>query len=117
MAGRILDLGDLESLFEQAQKYGSGYAQRGREEKFKKANFCWTISKQLKQIQKLGSMSGILSMIPGMGKYKQQLKDVDLNGKEIRHIEAIILSMTPAERANIDLLNGSRRSVSRTAPV
>ena len=54
-------------------------------------------------------MSGILSMIPGMGKYKQQLKDVDLNGKEIRHIEAIILSMTPAERANIDLLNGSRR--------
>lgn len=65
--------------------------------------------KQLKQIQKMGSMSGILGMIPGMGKYKEQLKNIDLDGKEVKHIEAIILSMTPQERQNVDILNGSRR--------
>lgn len=48
-------------------------------------------------------------MIPGMGKFKDQLKDVDLDGKEVKHIEAIILSMTPEERANVKILNGSRR--------
>lgn len=57
----------------------------------------------------MGSMSGILGMIPGMGKYKEQLKDIDLDGKEVKHIEAIILSMTPQERQNVDILNGSRR--------
>ena len=110
MAGRILDLGDLESLFEQAQRNMDQDTLKEGAKKIQKGEFSLDdFLKQLKQIQKLGSMSGILSMIPGMGKYKQQLKDVDLNGKEIRHIEAIILSMTPAERANIDLLNGSRR--------
>lgn len=44
-----------------------------------------------------------------MGKFKDQLKDVDLDGKEVKHIEAIILSMTPEERANVKILNGSRR--------
>lgn len=48
-------------------------------------------------------------MIPGMGKFKDQLKDVELDGKEVKHIEAIILSMTPEERANVKILNGSRR--------
>lgn len=110
MAGRILDLGDLESLFEQAQRNMDQDTLKEGAKKIQKGEFSLDdFLKQLKQIQKLGSMSGILSMIPGMGKYKEQLKDVDLNGKEIRHIEAIILSMTPAERANIDLLNGSRR--------
>ena len=110
MAGRILDLGDLESLFEQAQRNMDQDTLKEGAKKIQKGEFSLDdFLKQLKQIQKLGSMSGILSMIPGMGKYKEQLKDVDLNGKEIRHIEAIILSMTSAERANIDLLNGSRR--------
>ena len=48
-------------------------------------------------------------MLPGMGKFKDQLKDIDLDGKEVKHIEAIILSMTPQERANVKILNGSRR--------
>ena len=86
MAGRILDLGDLESLFEQAQ--------RNMDQD--------TLKEGAKKIQK-----GEFSLDDFLKQLKQ--KDVDLNGKEIRHIEAIILSMTPAERANIDLLNGSRR--------
>ena len=65
--------------------------------------------RQLKQVRKLGSFQSILGMLPGMGKFKDQLKDIDLDGKEVKHIEAIILSMTPAERANVKILNGSRR--------
>ena len=64
---------------------------------------------QLKQVRKLGSFQSILGMLPGMGKFKDQLKDIDLDGKEVKHIEAIILSMTPQERANVKILNGSRR--------
>lgn len=64
---------------------------------------------QLKQVRKLGSFQNILGMLPGMGKFKDQLKDIDLDGKEVKHIEAIILSMTPQERANVKILNGSRR--------
>ena len=110
MAGRILDLGDLESLIEQAQRNMDHDTIKEGARKIQKGEFSLEdFLKQLKQIQKLGSMSGILSMIPGMGKYKDKLKDIDLDGKEVRHIEAIILSMTPAERANIDILNGSRR--------
>ena len=110
MAGRILDLGDLESLIEQAQRNMDHDTIKEGARKIQKGEFSLEdFLKQLKQIQKLGSMSGILSMIPGMGKYKDKLKDIDLNGKEVRHIEAIILAMTPAERANIDILNGSRR--------
>jgi signal recognition particle subunit SRP54 len=66
---------------------------------------------QLQQVRKMGSFEQILGMLPGMGNIKKQLEgvDVDFNGKEIKHIEAIIRSMTPQERADISVINGSRR--------
>lgn len=110
MAGRILDLGDLESLIEQAQRTMDADTVKEGMKRIQKGEFTLDdFLKQLKQIQKMGSMSGLLGMIPGMGKYKEQLKDIDLDGKEVKHIEAIILSMTPKERRDLSLLNGSRR--------
>lgn len=110
MAGRILDLGDLETLIEKAQRNLDEESMKDAAGKLRKGEFTLDdFLKQLKQIRKLGSFQSILGMIPGMGKFKEQLKDVDLDGKAIKHIEAIILSMTPAERANVKILNGSRR--------
>lgn len=110
MAGRILDLGDLQSLFEQAQRNLDQDSMKDAVAKMKKGDFTLDdFLKQMRQVKKLGSMQSLLGMIPGMGKYKEQLKEIDFDGKEMKHIEAIILSMTPAERANPDILNGSRR--------
>lgn len=110
MAGRILDLGDLETLIETAQRNMDQDSLKDAAGKVRKGEFTLDdFLKQLKQIRKLGSFQSILGMIPGMGKFKDQLKDVDLDGKEVKHIEAIILSMTPEERANVKILNGSRR--------
>ena len=56
--------------------------------------------KQMRQIRRMGSFQSLLGLIPGMGKYKEQLKNVDLDGREMKHLEAIILSMTPQERCD-----------------
>ena len=110
MAGRILDLGDLETLIETAQRNMDADSMKDAASKLRKGEFTLDdFLKQLKQIRKLGSFQSILGMLPGMGKFKDQLKDIDLDGKEIKHIEAIILSMTPEERADVRILNGSRR--------
>ena len=110
MAGRILDLGDLETLIETAQRNMDQDSLKDAAGKIRKGEFTLDdFLKQLKQIRKLGSFQSILGMIPGMGKFKDQLKDVDLDGKEVKHIEAIILSMTPEERRNPKLLNPSRK--------
>lgn len=110
MAGRILDLGDLESLIEQAQRTIDKDTMKESVDRMKKGEFTLDdFLKQMKQVRKMGSLQGLLGMIPGMGKYKEQLKDVDLDGKEMKHIEAIILSMTKKERSDPSLLNGSRR--------
>lgn len=110
MAGRILDLGDLETLIETAQRNMDADSLKDAAGKIRKGEFTLDdFLKQLKQVRKLGSFQSILGMLPGMGKFKDQLKDIDLDGKEVKHIEAIILSMTPAERANVKILNGSRR--------
>ena len=110
MAGRILDLGDLQSLFEQAQRTLDQDSMEDAVQRLKKGEFTLDdFLKQMRQVKKLGSMQNILGMIPGMGKYKEQLKDIDFDSKEMKHIEAIIQSMTAAERKNPDILNGSRR--------
>ncbi len=110
MAGRILDLGDLQSLFEQAQRTLDQDSMEDAVQRLKKGEFTLDdFLKQMRQVKKLGSMQNILGMIPGMGKYKEQLKDIDFDSKEMKHIEAIIQSMTAAERRNPDILNGSRR--------
>lgn len=110
MAGRILDLGDLATLIETAQKNMDEESMKDAAAKVRKGEFTLDdFLNQLKQVRKLGSFQNILGMLPGMGKFKDQLKDIDLDGKEVKHIEAIILSMTPQERANVKILNGSRR--------
>ena len=110
MAGRILDLGDLATLIETAQRNMDEESMKDAAAKVCKGEFTLDdFLNQLKQVRKLGSFQNILGMLPGMGKFKDQLKDIDLDGKEVKHIEAIILSMTPQERANVKILNGSRR--------
>lgn len=110
MAGRILDLGDLATLIETAQRNMDEESMKDAAAKVHKGEFTLDdFLNQLKQVRKLGSFQSILGMLPGMGKFKDQLKDIDLDGKEVKHIEAIILSMTPQERANVKILNGSRR--------
>ena len=108
MASRILDLGDILTLIEQAQKAFDEEDARKVADKIASDSF--TLSDfldQLQQVRKMGSMKSMLSMLPGAGKMKQQLENFD--EKEIDHTEAIIRSMTPAERTNPKLLNGSRR--------
>lgn len=110
MAGRILDLGDLATLIETAKRNMDEESMKDAAAKVRKGEFTLDdFLNQLKQVRKLGSFQSILGMLPGMGKFKDQLKDIDLDGKEVKHIEAIILSMTPQERANVKILNGSRR--------
>ena len=110
MAGRILDLGDLETLIEQAQRNLDQDAMQETMERMKKGAFTLDdFLKQMRQIRRMGSFQSLLGLIPGMGKYKEQLKNVDLDGREMKHLEAIILSMTPQERCDPAVLNGSRR--------
>ena len=113
MASRILGMGDVLSLIEKAQdafdlKEAEELKQKLRKDEFTLDDFL----KQMKQVRKLGSFEQILGMIPGVGsQVKDALKgkDIDLNGKEMRQIEAIILAMTPEERAKTKIINGSRR--------
>ena len=112
MASRILGMGDVLSLIEKAQSVYDAEEAKKIEKKLRKNEFTLDdFLDQLQQIRKMGSFGDILGMLPGMGNVKKQLEgvDVDLNGKEIRHVEAIIRSMTPAERADISIVNGSRR--------
>lgn len=108
MASRILDLGDILTLIEQAQNaFDEAEAMKVAEklatEQFTLEDFLT----QMQQMRKMGSMKKMLGMLPGMGQMKQQLDDFD--EREIDRTEAIIRSMTPAERRNTKLLNGSRR--------
>jgi signal recognition particle subunit SRP54 len=64
---------------------------------------------QMRQVRKMGSMEQILGMIPGMGNMKKSLQGVDFNEKEMKHVEAIILSMTKKERRHPQIIDGSRR--------
>ncbi|MGP1585448.1 MAG: signal recognition particle protein [Schwartzia sp. (in: firmicutes)] len=112
MASRILGMGDVLSLIEKAQTVYDLEEAKKMEKKLRKDEFTLDdFLSQLQQVRKMGSFEQILGMLPGMGNLKKQLEgvDVDLNGKEIKHVEAIIRSMTPKERADITLINGSRR--------
>jgi signal recognition particle subunit SRP54 len=110
MASRILDLGDLLTLIEQAEQN----LDKDQTEKFAKkvkAGEDFTLTdfmQQMQQLRKMGSMTKMLGMLPGMADIKKQIENVD--EKEIDRVEAIISSMTPTERENPKLLNGSRRA-------
>ena len=112
MASRILGMGDVLSLIEKAQESFDAEEAKKMEKKLRKADFTLDdFLAQMNQMKKLGSFETILGMIPGMGGLKKKLGDVDMdfNSKEFKHIEAIITSMTPKERADVSIINGSRR--------
>lgn len=110
MASRILDLGDLETLIDKAKTVVDEEEMKDAAQRLSKGEFSLDdFLHQLHQIKKLGSFQSILGLIPGMGQYKEALKQIDFDGKEMKHLEAIIYSMTPEERRNPEILNGSRR--------
>ena len=111
MASRILDMGDVMTLIEQAEKaFDQEQAAKaaakltGQGGEFTLDDFL----EQMQQVRKLGSMSKIMGMLPGMGQFRDQLENFD--EREIDRIQAIIQSMTPAERANPKMIDGSRRA-------
>lgn len=108
MASRILDLGDILTLIEQAQQAFDEEEAMKMAEKLATDSFTLEdFLDQMQQLKKMGSMKKMLGMLPGMGQMKQQLEDFD--EKELDRTEAIIRSMTPIERRNPKVLNGSRR--------
>ncbi len=109
MAGRILGMGDILSLVEQAQDKFDQEEMKRQEERLKKGEFTLDdFRKQLKQIKKLGPMQKVLSMLPGMGQLKDLMGDVDAEG-DMRRLGGIIDSMTPEEKRNPKLIDQSRR--------
>ena len=107
MADRILGMGDIVSLVEKAQEQYDQEAARKLQKKIAKNQFDFTdFMSQILQIKKMGNIKDLASMIPGMGK---AMKNMDLDDDAFDGIEAIINSMTPSERVNPALLNGSRR--------
>jgi signal recognition particle subunit SRP54 len=108
MAGRILGMGDVMSLIEKSQEEFSADQAADLERKIRKQQFTLDdFLTQLKQVRRMGPLGNIMKMIPGMGKAMQGMGDVD--ERELDRIEAIVLSMTPYERANPGEINGSRR--------
>lgn len=110
MAQRILGMGDVLSLIEKAQGAIDRDEAIAMEKRVKKEGFTLeNFRDQLQSIKKMGSMESILSMIPGAGKALKEAKGMEAPDKELKRIEAIINSMTIAERRDHNLLNGSRR--------
>ncbi len=106
LAGRILGMGDVVSLVEKAAEAISEDEARRMEQKLRTASFDLNdFLQQFKMLKKMGPLENILGMIPGMDK----LKDSSVDEKQLKRVEAIILSMTPQERARPDILNARRR--------
>ncbi len=107
MADRILGMGDIVSLVEKAQEQFDEKEARELQKKLIKNQFNFNdFLSQIRQIKKMGNIKDLMGMIPGMGK---ALKDIDIDDNAFKSIEAIINSMTPQERTDPNLLNGSRR--------
>jgi signal recognition particle subunit SRP54 len=107
MAQRILGMGDITTLVERAQEQFDEEQARKLEKKIRKNQFDFAdFKQQLEQIKKMGNLKDLMAMIPGVGK---AMKDIDISDDAFKGIEAIINSMTPEERANPDLIDGSRR--------
>lgn len=107
MADRILGMGDIVSLVERAQQQYDGEEARRLQKKIAKNQFDFNdFMAQIAQIKKMGNLKDLASMIPGVGK---AIKDVDIDDNAFKGIEAIIQSMTPLERRNPEIINGSRR--------
>jgi signal recognition particle subunit SRP54 len=110
MAQRILGMGDVLSLIEKAEKEMDVSDAEEMERKMRRNEFTLDdFLKQLKQVRKMGPLSSVLGMMPGMGKAMKELKSANVDDRELDRLEAIILSMTPEERRNPDVIRGSRR--------
>lgn len=107
MADRILGMGDIVTLVEKAQEQFDAEEAKKLQRKIAKNQFNFNdFLSQLQQIKKMGNIKDLMSMIPGVGK---MMKNLDVDEKSFKRMEAIILSMTPEERENPDIINGSRR--------
>ena len=107
MADRILGMGDIVSLVERAQEQYDEEEAKRLQKKIQKNQFDFNdFMSQIQQIKKMGNLKELASMIPGVGK---AIKDIDIDDNAFKSIEAIINSMTPKERTNPEILNGSRR--------
>ena len=108
MADRILGMGDIVSLVERAQEQFDEEEAKRLQKKIQKNQFDFNdFLGQIQQIKKMGNIKDLASMIPGVGK---AIKDIDIDDDAFKSIEAIIYSMTPKERTNPEILNGSRRT-------
>lgn len=108
MADRILGMGDVVSLVERAQEQFNEEEARKLQKRIQKDQFDFNdFLGQIQQIKKMGNVKDLMGMIPGMGK---AVKDVDIQDDAFKHIEAIIYSMTPKERANPSIMNGQRKN-------
>ena len=108
MADRILGMGDIVSLVERAQEQYDEEEAKRLQKKIAKNQFDFNdFLSQISQIKKMGNLKELASMIPGVGK---AIKDIDIDDNAFKSIEAIIYSMTPEERSNPGILNGSRRT-------
>lgn len=109
MASRILGMGDVLTMIEKAQAVVDTEQAAALEKKLRKNQFTLEdFRDQLVQVRKMGSLTDLIGMIPGMGKHKQ-MKNLDVDESELVRIEAIINSMTPQERYQYNIINGSRR--------
>jgi len=110
LAGRILQMGDVVSLVEKAQTAFDTDEAKKLEKKVRKEGMdLGDFLTAMKQIERLGPLEGVLKMLPGVNtKVLKQVKQTD--PRRLKHFEAIVLAMTPAERKNPGLLNGSRRA-------
>ncbi len=107
MAQRILGMGDIVSLVERAQEVFDDEEAQRIQKKLLKDQFTFEdFYTQIQQIKKMGNLKDLMGMIPGVGK---AVKDMDISDDAFKHIEAIINSMTPAERKTPDIINGTRR--------
>ncbi len=110
VAGRILGMGDIVALVEKAAANFDAEKAAKMAEKMRKGRFdLEDMAEQLAQVEKIGGIGGIMGMLPGMGKIKEQMAAANLDERVIKRQRAIILSMTPDERRNPDLLKASRK--------
>jgi signal recognition particle subunit SRP54 len=110
MASRILGMGDVMSLIEKAEETVDADQAAQLEEKLRQQTFTLEdFLAQMRQLRSLGPLTSLLGMVPGAGPALKQMKQTGFDERELDRIEAIILSMTPAERANPSLVDGSRR--------
>jgi signal recognition particle subunit SRP54 len=108
MADRILGMGDVVSLVEKAQEQFDEVEAKKLQRKIQKDTFDFNdFLSQIQQVKKMGNMKDLMGMIPGVGK---AMKDVEIEDDAFKHVEAIIYSMTPGERANPQIINGNRKN-------